>query len=212
MRLAPLFLALILVAAPQLTSTAPAACAAGLRLNEIMAGPASDWDGSGAFSSRDDEWVELINAGGMVEDLSTYVITDGDSLPRFVGLGTLAPGAHLVVFGKNAFDWEKATSRSSVGLSLNNTGDSVMLWQVAGAETLLVDSYTYKSHEAAADRAIGRSPDATGGWVLLDAMDPYTGTLTPSGTGCAPSPNQPNVCNVTPTKHTTWGEVKAMYR
>ena len=36
-----------------------------------------------------------------------------------------------------------------------------MLWQVVGAETLLVDGYTYKSHEAAADRAVRpRSPTA----------------------------------------------------
>lgn len=213
MRLAPLVCALTLALAPQLTSTAPAACAApGLRLNEIMAGPASDWDGSGTFSSRDDEWVELVNAGGMTEDLATYILTDGDSIPRFETTGSLAPGGRLIVYGKNSYDWEKANGQSAVGLSLNNSGDTVMLWHIAGADTELVDSYTFKSHEAASDRAIGRSPDATGGWALLDAMNPYTGTLTPGSTGCAPTPGNPNVCNVTPTKHVTWGEVKAIYR
>src|SRR6476661_1012473 len=67
------------------TSGAPAAghAAGPLVLNEILAGPARDWDGSGTFSSRDDEWVELVNTGATPLDLGGFLITDGDSIPRY---------------------------------------------------------------------------------------------------------------------------------
>jgi len=75
-----------------------------------------------------------------------------------------------------------------------------------------VDSYTYKSHEAAADRAVGRSPDATDAWVIFDALNPYTGTMPPPGNGCAPTPGAPNVCEITPVVRLPWGRMKAVYR
>lgn len=184
-----------------------------LVLNEILAGPASDWDGSGAFSSRDDEWVEVMNTSGAPLDLSPYVITDGDSLPRYGLSGTLAPGAVLLVTGKMSFDWEHATGNPAFGLSLGNSGDQVILWKVTGSDTVVVDAYAYKSHEAAADRAIGRIPNGGGVWTLFDQMNPYTGTLLPGTTGCAPTPGAPNLCGGgTPTRTVTWGEVKTLYR
>ena len=64
-----------------------------IRINEILAGPARDWDGSGAFSSRDDEWIEIANIGSAAQDLSGFYVTDGDSVPRYAFTGTLAPGA-----------------------------------------------------------------------------------------------------------------------
>src|SRR5256885_1351848 len=54
-----------------------------LRINEFLAGPARDWDGSGTFSSRDDEWVEVMNPGATVTALDGYFLTDGDSIPRY---------------------------------------------------------------------------------------------------------------------------------
>jgi hypothetical protein len=184
---------------------------AGLLLNEFLAGPARDWDGSGTFSTRDDEWIEVFNAGGEPLDLSTCLLTDGDRLPRYAFTGTLASGARRLVFGKESYDWEKAHGFPAYGLSLSNTGDTVMLWRVAGAETLLVDSYTYKSHEAAADRAVGRAPDGEA-WALFDGLNPYVGTTPPLGTGCTPSPGTANVCENTPAHPTTWGRLKAIYK
>jgi len=116
-----------------------------------------------------------------------------------------------VVFGKDAVDWERATANPVFGLSLGNTGDSAMLWQVVGADTVLIDSYTYVSHEAAADRAVGRMPDG-GPWGLEDALDPYTGSTPPIGTGCAPSPGTANLCGATPAQHVSWGRLKTLYR
>src|SRR5205085_11965882 len=109
-----------------------------LKLNEFLAGPARDWDGSGTLSTRDDEWIEVVNAGAAALDLSGYLLTDGDKLPRFAFGGTLAAGAARVVYGKESVDWERASGNPVFGLSLANTGDSVMLWQVVGADTVLV--------------------------------------------------------------------------
>ena len=194
-----------------LLGAAPLAAAPDVRLSEILAAPARDWDGSGTFSSRDDEWVEIVNGGASAADLSGYFLTDGDSIPRFAFTGTLAPGAVLLVTGAASVEWERATAHPVFGLSLANTGDQVMLWHVSGSDTTLVDSYAYKSHESAADRATGRTPDGSE-WKLEDQLNPYTGTATPVGTGCPPTPGAPNACGVTPTKQETWGRVKAMWR
>jgi hypothetical protein len=213
MRLGPMCLCLLLSLPAHLPASATPACAdAALRLNEFVAGPARDWDGSGAFSSRDDEWIEVVNAGVTSLPLEGFIITDGDSLPRFALSGTLAPGGHLMVTGRESFDWERAAGFPAFGLSLGNTGDSVMLWQMVGAETLLVDAYTYRSHEAAADRAVGRLPDGTGAWIIFDALNPYTGSTLPHGNGCAPTPALVNVCDSTPVRRMPWGRVKAIYR
>ena len=196
-----------------LLAFAAAPVAAGpLVLNEFCAGPARDWDGSGTFSSRDDEWVEVANVGAGTLDLAGYLITDGDQIPRMALAGTLDPGGHRVIFGSESYAWEKAAGYPAFGFSLSNSGDKVMLWQVTGPDTTLVDSYTFGSHEAAADRAVGRFPDGTGPWVLFDSLNPYTGATPPAGTGCAPTPGAPNTCNSTPTRPTTWGRLKAAYR
>jgi hypothetical protein len=190
---------------------APAAAAPDVRLSEILAAPARDWDGNGVFSSRDDEWIEIFNGGAATADLSSLFVTDGDSIPRFGFTGTLAPGAALLVTGAMSVNWERATAHPVFGLSLGNTGDQVLLWRVTGPDTTLVDGYTYKTHESAADRAVGRTPDGSE-WKLEDQLDPYAGTTQPVGTGCPPTPGVPNSCGVVPTRQTSWGHVKAMYR
>ena len=187
------------------------AAAAPLQLNEILPGPARDWDGSGAVSTRDDEWVEVRNVSDAPLDLAGYIITDGDSIPRFALSGTLAAGGRRTVYGKESYDWEKANGQPAYGLSLANSGDAVILWQVTGADTVVVDAYTYKSHEAAADRSIGRLND-DGAWTLFDGLNPYTGTTLPAGCGCNPSPGVANACTATPARRSTWGALKMLYR
>ena len=189
----------------------PTAAAPDVRISEFMAGPARDWDGSGTFSSRDDEWVEIVNGGAVTADLTPYFLTDGDSIPRFAFTGTLAPGAVVLVTGSASVTWERATGHPVFGLSLGNTGDKVLLWKVTGTDTTLVDGYTYKTNEAASDRAVGRTADGND-WKLEDALNPYTGTTPPLGTGCAPTPGAPNDCGVTPVARETWGRLKALYR
>ena len=202
---------MLLALAFGLAATPRAQAQSSLKLNEFLAGPARDWDGSGAVSTRDDEWIEVVNTGSSPLDLSGYLLTDGDKLPRFAFAGSLASGAVRVVYGKESVDWERATGNPVFGLSLGNAGDSVMLWQVTGADTVLVDSYTYLSHEAASDRAVGRVPDG-GTWALEDGLNAYSGTTPPTGTGCLPSPGTSSLCGVTPTLKASWGRVKTLYR
>ena len=209
--LAALGLTLHLTASAAPRCVVPATAVTGVVLNEILAGPARDWDGSGAFSSRDDEWIEILNAGPAQANLTGWLVTDGDKVPRYALSGTLGAGATFLVTGKMSYDWEKANAQPAYGLSLGNSGDSVILWQVLGADTLQVDSYTYKSHEAAADRSVGRAVD-TGQWQLFDGLDTYTGTLTPAGNGCVPTPGGPNLCSSSPVHPVTWGALKAAYR
>src|SRR5580765_4298276 len=132
----------------------PAFAAPDVRISEFMAGPARDGDGNGTFSSRDDEWIEIVNGGSAVADLTPYFLTDGDSIPRFGFTGTLAPGAVVLVTGAESVTWERATTHPVFGLSLGNTGDKVLLWKVTGSDTTLVDGYTYKTQEAVDERGV----------------------------------------------------------
>ena len=215
MRLVPavsvLFPALVLFVSSIPVSATPACAQSALRLNEICAAPARDWNGDGVFSSRDDEWVEVVNTGGAPVVLDAFVLMDGDSIPRFALTGTLAPGEVRVVYGKESYDWERASGRPAFGLSLGNTGDRVTLWEVAGADTSFVDGWTYGSHQSASDRSVGRTPDGSA-WVLFDGLNPYAGSLQPSGTGCVPTPGVVNTCFSTPARPATWGEVKRRWR
>lgn len=211
MKLASWLALLPLFALPLATDARPA-CASPLRINEILPGPARDWDGSGAYSSRDDEWIELINTGAAPLDLAGHLVTDGDSIPRYALSGTLLPGERILVTGRAAYDWERANGYPAFGLSLGNSGDSVILWRITGADTVVVDAYAYRAHEAAADRAPARLPEGAGPWVLFDHLNPYTGTLDPQGNNCAPSPGAPNTCGQTAAAPLTWGRLKSLYR
>jgi len=189
----------------------PGDAACDVRLNEFLAAPGRDWDGNALYSARDDEWVELVNEG-LVVDLAQYVITDADSTWRWRGSGALAMGEHRAIFGSDAVAWQSANGRTIAGFSLANAGDTVRLWRVSETETTLVDTYTYKAHEAGTDRSLGRLPNMTGGWALFDGLNPYTGGLDPQGNGCMPTPRNQNACGTTPVEPSTWGRVKASYR
>jgi hypothetical protein len=162
--------------------------------------------------SRDDEWVEIVNAGLAPVALDDYRLSDGGSmLFRYAFTGTLAPGAVRLVTGAESVAWEMANGISTTGLSLNNAGDSVRLWRVVGADTTLADSYTYVGFEVLDDRSVGRMPDGAAEWRLFDAHNPYAGTTPPLGTGCNPTPGNSNSCEPTAVERAAWSRVKQMY-
>jgi hypothetical protein len=181
----------------------------GLRLSEILAGPARDWDGDGVYDSRKDEWVELVNDGAASIDLSLYRIADADSTIRYELDGTLAPGALRVVTGAMAEAQQRAAGRTATGLSLNNSGDEVILFRVQDGDTLGADSHRYNSIEGASDRSTGWVKE-NGGWALFDGLNPYTGSGEPRPTGCAPTPGVQNGCP-TAASETSWGKIKKLY-
>lgn len=180
-----------------------------LRISEILAGPARDWDGDGVYDSRSDEWVEVMNRGFALVDLAPYRLADADSTIRYELSGTLAPGSVLLVTGSMAVAQQRALGRAATGLSLNNSGDTVRLFRVAGSDTTLVDAHRYGTIEGASDRSTGWIDDPAS-WSLFDALDPYTGSGDPKGTGCNPTPGVRNACP-TPVASSTWGRIKRLY-
>jgi len=109
-------------------------------ISELLADPASDWDGDGTLSSRGDEWVEILNTGPGTVDLADYYLRDAlgdDPQIRFSGL--LAVGEVAVFHGSAAEAWQAAEGLSSTGLSLNNAGDMLEL-AVASRPALLAAS------------------------------------------------------------------------
>ncbi|HEY5132503.1 MAG TPA: lamin tail domain-containing protein [Candidatus Krumholzibacteriaceae bacterium] len=188
-------------------------CLAQIAINEFVADPARDWDGDGALSSRDDEWIEITNLGRSAIDLAGYRLADGDGRPvwRYEFAGTLAPGAVAVAYGSDSRAWEEANGFPMYGLSLNNSGDAIRLYRIAGTDTSLMDSYTYVEASARKDRAIGRRIDSPGTWVIFDAWNPCTATCSPAGTGCYPTPRSKNTCT-TAAESRSWGAIKSMYR
>ena len=180
----------------------------GVVLNELLAGPARDWDGDGVFDARKDEWVEIRNDGAVPVDLAAYRVSDADSTIRYAFSGNLAPGSVLLVTGTMALDWQRAVGRTASGLSLNNAGDTVRLFRIGSADTVAVDVKTYNSIEGASDRSTGR---LGAGWTLFDSLNPYTGSGEPKGNGCPPTPGGGNGCT-TGVRQTTWGWIKDNYR
>ena len=184
-------------------------CNAQIRINEILADPGFDWNGDGTIQSKEDEWVEIVNAGTTAVVLDALRLSDAGAL-RFGFSGTLAPGHVAIVYGSDSVVWEGANGLGSAGLSLNNAGDDVQLWQVAGADTILVDSYTYLPHAVLDDRSTGRMPDGVGEWRVFDARNPYSGMTPPLGTGCNPTPGAVNGCP-TAISPATWTHVKRRF-
>lgn len=188
-----------------------AASAAGLRLSEILAGPARDWDGDLVYDAKGDEWVEVENTGPGPVSLDGYLLADGDKTTRFALSGTLGPGEVRLVTGSAAVAWQRSRGLTTAGLSLNNSGDTVFLLLVAGSDTTTVDSHAYGSIEGGSDRSVGRSGSQSEDWILFDSLNRYTGSGSPQGTGCSPTPGGVNGCS-SGVEATTWGAIKRLYR
>jgi len=186
-----------------------------LIINEVLADPASDWNGDGEVDFKGDEWVEVRNVGSVAIDMSTYWLRDdtGDEIHLQL-FGMIAPGDVAVFYGSDAMAWQAAQGMSTSGLSLNNGGDIVRLLRTIrdSSELELMYVIHYESHMAEDDRSNGWNL-AVDDWQLFDALLPYTGTLEPGGTGCPPSPGAHNLCNDTvASEEFSFGGLKAIYR
>lgn len=182
-------------------------------INEFLADPASDWDGDGIYSYRDDEWVEIANLGATAVDIGGYLLTDGEEPPiwRYAFSGVLEPRAVMLVYGSDSRAWEESAGYPVYGLSLNNAGDEVFLYRVSGDDTVLVDTYQYGDRAAEDDRSVGRGVLTPEVWVIFDALNPCSDTCYPAGCGCAPTPGEVNDC-VTASESESWSKIKNRYR
>ncbi|MCE9576471.1 MAG: lamin tail domain-containing protein [Deltaproteobacteria bacterium] len=145
-----------------LSDAAPPPAGAGLVIDEILADPPAGYDanGDGKSSTRDDEFVELVNAGATALDLSGYTLADSTRTRLTFPTGTsLAPGKALVVFGGG-----KPASTGALalvapgGLVLNNGGDAVRVHRPDG-EVVAEVSY---GAEGGRDQSLVRKTEGDG--------------------------------------------------
>lgn len=184
-------------------------------INEVLADPASDWDGDGTVDTRGDEWVEVVNVSTAPVDIGDWYLKDvaGDD-PDLRLDGVLDPGEAAVYYGSQAMAWQASQGLSTTGFGLNNSGDFVQLLRAIPGTTDLELMYaiSYEDHEGDDDRSCGWNSDFSD-WVLFDGINPYGGSLDPVGTGCSPTPGWTDDCTGTvPTEGRTFGAVKALYR
>lgn len=136
-------------------------------INEFLPHARADYNGDGVIDSGD-EFIEIINLGGVAVNLSNYRLDDrqGDSNPFSIGNVILQPGTRIAFF------------TSETGILLSNGGDSVRLFKPNGQ---IADAFTYGLVKEQ-DRAWCRFPD---------------GRFIPAGRsnwtfGCKPSPGAAN--------------------
>jgi hypothetical protein len=120
------------------------------------------------------EFIELLNTGGSVVDLSGWTLWDATGLRHTFASGTfLGAGRAIAVFGKATSipsGLGNAVGATTAGLSLNNGGDTVTLQKPGGT---VVDAFTYGAALAGQDGvSMNRNPDgsATGSFVLHTSL------------------------------------------
>ena len=152
-----------------------------LVINEFLAvppsGAAGDANGDGSRSASQDEFVELVNTGPTTLDVGGFTI--GDSVQTrftFPSGKTIPAGEAAIVFGGGTPSGSFGNCRANglvfaaggAGLSLNDSGDSIIVKNALGIEAARVDY----PPPAVSGQSITRSPDVTGG---------FAGHLTASG-------------------------------
>lgn len=159
--------------------------AGALIINEYLADPpdgaSGDANRDGRRDATEDEFVELVNVSGAALDISGFTLSDSSAVRFTFPQGTrVPPGEAVVVFGGgsptgpfgNALVF---TASGSAGLSLGNSGDSIIIKN--GAQ--VIDSLTYGQSEGSADQSITRSPDITGSFVRHSQAAGSIGLFSP---------------------------------
>jgi hypothetical protein len=145
------------------TKGAPNDCGAPVRINEIESNDGVPGD-----------WVELINPGSTMVDVSGFVFRDNDDTHSYVlPAGTsIAPGGYYVL------------EEGAFGFGLGGA-DSARLFDRSG---ILVDGYTWTAH---AIPTYGRCPDGTGAFVTTAVSTKGAPNACPGG--ALPWPGDPAV-------------------
>jgi Lamin Tail Domain len=176
---------------------------AQLILNEVCYDPSNsglqgDANGDGMYDQTQDEFIECVNAGTTPLDISRYRIYDRVlatgvlTLRHTVANGVvLPPGGAMVVFGGGAAIGTfggayVAVDVGTAGLSLGNSGESVLLADSSGN---ILDSLNTDALSDNPNESYTRSPDLTGPYVQHGAATP--GVLFSPGTQTNGSPFTP---------------------
>ncbi|MEE8357460.1 MAG: lamin tail domain-containing protein [Anaerolineales bacterium] len=133
-------------------------------LNEIHADPDpvnGDANGDGEVNYDDDEFLEFINLLDTDLDISDWEITDAArSRFSFPGGTVLSPYCPIIVFGGGTpeGDFGGSLVLTAGSLALNNTGDTISLWDEEGNLRLRL-SY---GPEGGLNQSLTRNPDLIG--------------------------------------------------
>jgi len=150
-------------------------------LNEIHADPdatAGDANGDGVAQYSDDEFVEIFNNSGADVDVGGWTLSDAVGVRHTFPAGTVVPAScAIVVFGggtpTGAFGGSVIQTASTGALGLNNSGDSVTLFDGSGN----IAAYSYGG-EGGDNQSLTRDPDITG-------PEPLVKHTTATGSGGA---------------------------
>jgi phosphatidylserine/phosphatidylglycerophosphate/cardiolipin synthase-like enzyme len=123
-----------------------------LVINELLPNPAGTDTGS--------EYIELVNAGTGVVDLTGWTVSDALEVRHTFSEHRLPPGEVLVIYdrGEHA-DTPNAVNASTTRLSLNNTGDTLTLHDAEG-KIHTQTTYPAAISGMAFNRAVDGDPDA----------------------------------------------------
>jgi len=141
-------------------------------INEIHADPdgslAGDANMDGVRNSSEDEFVEIVNTGDNLLDLSGWTLADGFTVRHTFPANSLVPsGCSIVVFGGgfpaggDEFGRSIVQTASGGSLGLNNGGDSITINN--GVEDIVAITY---GSEGGDNQSLTRDPDIFGGEPL----------------------------------------------
>ncbi|MCA9400437.1 MAG: lamin tail domain-containing protein [Candidatus Omnitrophica bacterium] len=158
---------------------------ASLVLNEILADPSSgqvgDANNDGTVSSSEDEFLEFVNVGGDVINISGWSLSDSVRTRHvFLANTWLLPNQAIVVFGGGQPDlpsikWQTATEGS---LGLNNTGDTISVFDEYD-QLILQMMYDAMAGD---NQSIVLSPELSGSGYALHSQVSSQGNLFSPGT------------------------------
>lgn len=153
-------------------------------INEALADPpdgiAGDANHDGVRSGTDDEFVEVVNAQTDEVNLSGWTLktrpigSQTETTRHVFAQGAVIPARDaMVIFGGGSFDSQhpafggaQVISTSSAGLSLTNTGLTILLRNAAGH---LITEFSYGGStglDGNANQSLTRSPDISGNYIL----------------------------------------------
>lgn len=148
---------------------------AQLIINEVLYDPSNnnlegDANGDGSYDQTEDEFIEFFNDGASNFDLSGYQVWDdtasGGVVYTFPSGTVIPPKGALVLFGGGtpvgAFGGAIVLADTGDGLSLNNSGEIIMISDGSGTVILSFDSDAESNNP---NESFTRSPDITGSFA-----------------------------------------------
>ena len=169
-------------------------------INEALADPpdglAGDANHDGVRSGTDDEFIELVNSTNADIDISGWSIrtrslsgTTESTRHTFAANTILPAGDAIVIFGGGAFDPDdpvfggaQVVAASSGGLSLTNTGLTIILRDSANAFAAQLSYGGSTGLNGDSNQSLTRSPDVNGNFVLHTAAAGANGRRFSPGT------------------------------